>query len=334
MRDFGITTDTASWFIGLLFVLVAIALASWLRARSKAKAVFAAAVRAQIGRESDELDLDRRIGEKKVVEIDSVYGDKISVAYRQSGVGHDILCLHGIGASMMIYRRLAPWLSNDHRVTCLDFPGFGSSEKPRKLSYLLDEQAEHLSRALRALDLEQPLIVASSMGAAIALAAATLSPKLFRGIVALGPAVDPRRIPIPLLPLAKHADRLHRINSLATVKAVVQQVISRRELITPALVALYQEPFRDKGDSSSAFMKAFALLADGRMPMLFSKLEMPLLIIRGLRDRLVKQAACEDLHRLVKNSQLITHPTAGHHIMEDEPEFTALEIRKFDATLV
>ncbi len=334
MPEVGVVADTASWLIGLAALLAALGSLFLLRLRLRARRVFTAALQAQLGRDADELDIDRRLGSCSYLDIESIHGDSVKLAYRQIGAGPDILCLHGIGASMIIYRRLVPWLANNYRITCLDFPGFGASAKPRKFRYSLDEQAEHLARAIAEMGLKRPLVIASSMGAAIALTTATLQSKLFRGLIALGPAVDPARIPLSLLPLAKHADRLHRISSTATIRAVVQQVMSRRELITPALVSLYQEPFRDKGDSSSAFMKAFSLLADARMPRLFSTLETPLLIIRGLRDRLVKQAACEDLHRLVRKSQLITHPTAGHHIMEDEPEFIAIEVRKFDATLV
>lgn len=284
-------------------------------------------------RDSDELDLDRRMGRRRWIEIESMFGTRHQVAYRQAGQGPDIVCLHGIGASMVIYRRLVPWLANDHRVTCVDFPGFGSSDKPRTFFYSLDEQAEHLVRIVSALGLESPLALASSMGGSITLNAALLAPSMFRGVVAMAPATDPSRIPFVLLPLSKFADRIHRVNSLATVRAALGQIISRRELITPALVSLYQEPFRDDGASSSAFLKAFTLLADSRMPRMFGRLTTPLLIVRGLRDRLVKQAGCEKLHGIVKHSQLITHETAGHHIMEDEPEFMALEIRRFDAHL-
>lgn len=295
----------------------------------------AAALKAQVARDSDELNLDQRLGEKQLIEIDSLVGEqmKIKIAYRQTGHGPDVVCLHGIGASMIIYRRFVPWISGDYRVTCLDFPGFGSSDKPRSLSYSLDEQARHLATTIEALGLEKPLVVSSSMGGTISINAARLFPGLFRGVMALAPAVDPRRVPLVLLPLAKLSDHLHRMNTLATIRPVVQQVIARRELITPALVSLYQEPFRDKGDSSSAFLKAFSLLADPRMPRLFSEIKTPLLIVRGLRDRLVKQSSCEDLSRLVLGSKLITHPNAGHHIMEDEPEFVALEMRKFDTTI-
>ncbi len=316
-----------------ILAVVGTGLVLWLGAPKRR--ALAAALKAQIARDSDELNLDQRLGEKQFVEFDSASGEpaQIKMAYRQTGHGPDLVCLHGIGASMMIYRRLVPWLSGDYRVTCFDFPGFGSSDKPRSLSYSLDEQARHLKAAIEALGIENPLVLGSSMGGAIALNAARLFPELFRGVMALAPAVDPKRVPLVLLPLAKLSDHLHRMNTLATIRPVVQQVIARRELITPALVALYQEPFRDKGDSSSAFLKAFSLLADPRMPRLFSEIKTPLLIVRGLRDRLVKQSACEDLSRLVLNSKLITHPNAGHHIMEDEPEFVALETRKFDTTI-
>lgn len=315
-------------------------IAFWWLARTKASALLKAALEAQLARESHELDLDKRLGPKAAVEIAaagsnlaSSSASNLRIAYRQCGLGPDILCVHGIGASMMIYRRLAPWLAGDFRITCIDLPGFGFSDKPRHLTYTLDEQAIHLARVVEALKLEAPLVVASSMGGAITLKAALDHPNLFRGIMALAPAVDPRRVPMALLPLAKLSDHLHRMNTLTAVRTIVQQVIARRELITPALIDLYQEPFRDQGDSSSAFLKAFALLADNRMPGLFRKITTPLLIVRGLRDRLVKQAACEDLSRLVPHSVLITHPSAGHHIMEDEPEFIAAEVRKFDATL-
>ena len=318
----------------LALVVLVVGFGIWFLGAPKRRAQ-RAALDAQKARDADELNLDQRLGARAFIEIDSILEtpQTVRVAYRQTGHGPDLVCLHGIGASMIIYRRLVPWLSGDYRVTCFDFPGFGASEKPRSLTYSLDEQAKHLAAAIAALGLERPLVLASSMGGAIAMNASRLFPDLFRGIMALAPAVDPRRVPLVLLPLAKLSDHLHRMNTLAMIRPVVQQVIARRELITPALVALYQEPFRDKGDSSSAFLKAFSLLADSRMPRIFSDLRTPLLIVRGLRDRLVKQVACEDLSRIVANSKLITHPNAGHHIMEDEPEFVANEARKFDATI-
>jgi pimeloyl-ACP methyl ester carboxylesterase len=318
--------------IALLFAVLIIR--GWKRHRDRSEA----RLQAEEAIDSHDLDLDARLGELKTVKIpldDAPH--TLEIAYRQTGHGPDLLCLHGIGASMIIYRRFTPLVSSEFRVTCLDFPGFGKSGKPRELSYGLDEQARHLRSTVEALGLKRPVVVASSMGGAISMAAAVTTPDLFKGIVALAPATDPTRIPTSLLPMAKFGEALHRLNPektrYAIVKTVVAQVIGRRELITPGLVALYFEPFRISELASIAFMKAFHLLADRRLPTLFRELKTPLLIIRGLRDRLVKQSSCEDLHRIVPDSGLITHPTAGHHSMEDEPEFIADEVRKFAARL-
>jgi pimeloyl-ACP methyl ester carboxylesterase len=334
----GLSPFTALLMFGALALIGAIGYGAWRYAQQR-RSKLLAQLAAFAARDADELDLDKRLGRKFFVQIEhrpiSIPENaplSIRIAVRQTGHGPDILCVHGIGASMIIYRRLVPWLAESYRVTCIDLPGFGASDKPKDLTYSLDEQAANLLRIIEALDLKNPLLVASSMGGAITLRAALLEPDA-RGIVALAPAVDPRRIPTVLLPLTQYGDRLHRLNTSAVIRAVVQQVIARRELITPALLALYQEPFRDKGDSSSSFMKAFGLLGDRRMPLLFKDVRAPLLIVRGLRDRLVKQAACEDLKRLIPHAQILTHPTAGHHIMEDEPEFLAKEIRTFDRSL-
>lgn len=321
-------------FGALAFLFAVFVLRGWKRSRARAEA----RLQAEHAIDSHDLDLDARLGELKLVQISSdKVANALAVAYRQTGHGPDLLCLHGIGASMIIYRRFTPLVSSEFRVTCLDFPGFGKSEKPRELTYGLDEQAQHLLSAVEALELKNPVVIASSMGGAISMAAAMKSPEIFRGIVALAPATDPTRIPTSLLPMAKFGEALHRLNPektrYAIVKAVVAQVIARRELITPGLVALYFEPFRVSELASAAFLKAFRLLADKRLPTLFRELKTPLLIIRGLRDRLVKQSSCEDLHRIVPDSALITHPTAGHHSMEDEPEFIAEELRKFSARL-
>ena len=298
----------------------------------------AAMLQAQIAKDSHDLDLDARLGEARFITIrDRNNTLDLEISYRQCGHGPDLLLLHGIGASKMIFRRLAPLMSGEYRVTCFDFPGFGQSSKPRELGYDLDEQAEHFVKIVEALELKHPLIVASSMGGAICLAAALKHPDLFSGIVAIAPATDPTRIPTSLLPLARHGEAIHKWNSekmrAAIVRTVVGQVIARRELITPRLLSLYFEPFRRSELASAAFLKAFRLLADHRMPAMFRELKTPLLIIRGLRDRLVKQSSSEDLRRIVAHSQLITHPTGGHHLMEDEPEFVADEVRKFAAHL-
>lgn len=310
----------------LIFIVIAIVLAAgylWHK-RARLRLAISEAL------DADELDFDRRLGPLQF--LDRSEG---KIAYRQIGEGPDLLCLHGIGASMIIYRRLVPLLADRYRVTCLDLPGFGWSDKPHSLSYELEPQAEALTAAIHMLDLKKPLVVASSMGAAIALASLTHE-AWARAIIALAPATDPGRIPKVLLPIAAHGERLQRLplSTRATVRAITHKVIARREIITPGLIDAYFRPYKAESSAAAAFLKSFRLLGDRRMPTLFKTLTVPLVILYGKNDGMVRAASCEKLEATVPGAKLIVHPTAGHHIMEDEPEWTAEQIAAVDENLV
>ena len=60
------------------------------------------------------------------------------VHYIQDGKGPDVVLLHGIGASHIAWKRLMLRMKKDYRLTAIDLPGFGMSEKNTKLDYGLD----------------------------------------------------------------------------------------------------------------------------------------------------------------------------------------------------
>lgn len=323
LDHFGAGFTLAILLLGLS-LMAAVMLAVALGRRRSARLAAAAALK------SPELELDARLGKLRRSPI-KVDGVELDVAWREAGRGPSLLCLHGIGASMLIWRRLAPLLADQFRVVCLDWPGFGDSDKPASLKYDLDQQAQALELFMERefSKLSPPLVLASSMGGSIALHCATRRPELFRGIIAISPATDPQRIPKVLLPLSRWGKSLGGLHSMYLVKRIVNLVIARRGLITPELVALYHRPFRESPLCGAAFFKALHLLADQRMPTAFMNLPTPLLLVYGLRDALVRKDAIDELAKLNPNSRVATHADAGHHAMEDEPEWLAQQTREF-----
>lgn len=318
-------------------ILIFYGLFKWVRNRRLVQKALRQALEAN---ESDELNLDKRLGTLHFFDLSShsfvrqeLAISELKIAYRQLGAGQDLIMIHGIGASKVIYRRLVPLLAADFRITVIDLPGFGESSKPEELNYGLDQQAQLLRYIIEGLRIKNPVAIGSSMGGAICLKAAIDEPKIFKAIVGLAPATDPKRIPAVILPLSRHGAALHKINSeiirMGIVRTALRQVVSKKELLTPGVIKLYCEPFKNSANASAAFMKALRLLADRRMPALFQSIQTPVLIIRGEHDKLVRQSSCEDLHRLIQGSTFITHPTAGHHLMEDEPEYCAAQIQDF-----
>ncbi|MEZ4873623.1 MAG: alpha/beta fold hydrolase [Bdellovibrionales bacterium] len=76
--------------------------------------------------------------------------------------------MHGLGASVYIWRFIFKPLAKYFRVTALDLPGFGRSSKPIA-DYGLDAQSDRLLTALDRLDIKTAHFVGSSMGGALSL---------------------------------------------------------------------------------------------------------------------------------------------------------------------
>ncbi|MEK7355356.1 MAG: alpha/beta fold hydrolase, partial [Bdellovibrionota bacterium] len=93
--------------------------------------------------------IEELIPDSKYVDVEGV-----KLHYLQAGEGPDVVLLHGIGASVYIWRFLFPILQKRHRVTAIDIAGFGKSAKDPRRDYGLDAQAELLTRALKMIGVE------------------------------------------------------------------------------------------------------------------------------------------------------------------------------------
>lgn len=249
--------------------------------------------------------------------------DGIDIHYVQAGQGSDIVLIHGIGASVFVWRFLFPLLQTHHRVTALDLPGFGKSSKHAKRDYGLDAQTETVVRALEQLGIQKALVVGSSMGGTISLWLAKKYPDRFAKIAVLAPATDSSLIPAQVKHFATAAPLMRKALNRKTMKLILSQIIHRKEVITDDVIDSYLSPFRDGSDGIRAFWAAMSLLTDPRLPHDLHKVSSRVLVIHGERDLMVTRRSIGKLMALLPNASLLTHPDGAHHIMEDEPAWTA-----------
>src|SRR5262249_48271745 len=75
----------------------------------------------------------------------------VAVEYRQEGRGPDLLLVHSLLTEMSVFDLVVPLLTQRHRVTRVNLPGFGASA-PVALN-TVGEHADHVARAMDALSL-------------------------------------------------------------------------------------------------------------------------------------------------------------------------------------
>ena len=251
--------------------------------------------------------------------------------YSKHGSGPVLVLIHGLGASSFIWRFVTPIWAEHFTVVTLDLPGFGRSSKALNVLYGLDAQARRAAEALTGLGIDEAILVGSSMGGAVALWMAHLWPRRFQKVAALAPATHPRLVP-RWMPLYRYLSPIARFAlNKKTLRPFVVNAVGRPDIVTSEALDSYLEPFRDRNALKILLLSTTQLLRDARLPGDLRNLQSRVLLLYGEKDRVVPRALMTELQSVLPHVTLQTHPTAGHHSMEDEPGWVAREIAKFSA---
>ena len=125
------------------------------------------------------------------LEADVVTVGALEIAYlrnEEPNDGDTVVLIHGFGANKDNWTRLARELTDEFNVYAIDLPGHGDSSKDLDLGYRFEDQVQHLSRIMAALDIKQTHMMGNSMGGAITALYAATFPDQIRSAVLFDPA--------------------------------------------------------------------------------------------------------------------------------------------------
>jgi len=120
------------------------------------------------------------------------YGE-YELAYESYGEGPRVtVLLHGLLFSRRMHEELARALAErGHRVVTLDLLGHGASDRPRDMwRYSMTEFGREVVALLDHLEVEQAVVMGTSLGANTTLEVASLAPERLRGMVVEMPVLD------------------------------------------------------------------------------------------------------------------------------------------------
>jgi pimeloyl-ACP methyl ester carboxylesterase len=257
--------------------------------------------------------------------------DGLSVRFAESERrGEPALLLSPWPESIYAYEPTWSRLAERHHLIAVDLPGFGLSER-RDALMAPRAMGEFIIRIANAFELVNPHVVGPDIGTAASLFAAASHPGRLRSlVVGTGGTVFPLQLGEPLLEWVTTPDLepYRRLDG----REVVSQVMTTLERYVPTSAARedYLSSFAgDRFVESMRYVRAYPaelpILAD-----FLPRIETPVQIISGRRDRVVPPANAEYLHQQLPASKL-DFIDAGHFVWEDaNDEFAEIVTRWWD----
>jgi pimeloyl-ACP methyl ester carboxylesterase len=246
-----------------------------------------------------------------------------SLHFRDEGVGRELVFVHGWAMSLEAWDPAARHFARTHRVVRSDRRGFGASPGPASLAAdVLDVIA-----LLDHLDIESAVLVGSSQGARVVLAAALHAAERVDALVLDGVPADPQfvagnwRVDVP-------RDRYRRTFVEQGIEAV------RRELADSELFASHADDRRVR-DTIVALLDRYCGrdLVDpgprivGTTPERIAALAVPVLVLTGEHDprRGFGDALCAAIH----GAERAIIPASGHLPSLDNPQAYNATLEQF-----
>ena len=256
----------------------------------------------------------------------SPHGD---IFYRVHGdKGHPILLIHGLGASSYSWRHLIPLLEKKHRIVSLDLWGFGKSHKDPSVFLTIDDHCDIINQLLKTLKIKKCHLVGSSMGGAIAFWLALQNKERFKKIVGFAPAAHPSLVPEYLTKLSWVAGWTPWVMNRTLIKQALWGIYNNKSLVTEEAIDAYLEPYLDRR-AHRTFANALSIIQDERIFNSLPRITNDTLIIWGEKDSTIPKTIIDKVVEKHPNTLYISHPSAGHHPMEEYPQWSAEKVLEF-----
>jgi pimeloyl-ACP methyl ester carboxylesterase len=258
--------------------------------------------------------------------------------------GPQLVCVHGLGGSLVNWTAVVPHLVDTCRVLALDLAGFGRTESAGRSTTVHGNQ-QLLHRFITDLVGQPVILVGNSMGGLISVMQTDAHPDTVAGLALVDPAlpVGFRARPDPLVAL---------IFAAYAVPAVGNRLMSRRRAVlsieerTNDLLRLCcADTTKVSGEIAAAHMELarereaypnvdaelviaarsllWVLARSGQHAAMLQRISVPVLLLHGDRDRLVPIAAARATANAHPSWRFEVAEGVGHVPQLEAPEWTA-----------
>lgn len=248
----------------------------------------------------------------------------VRLHFKRSGAGRAVLLLHGSGSSHHGFERVAGLLSSAFDVIALDLPGFGFTGPRLDRDYRVSTYVDTVGGFMTELGLERFSVVGNSLGGNIGWNLALAAPSRVEGLVLINATGYPEKS-LPMgIRLARNPilrPLLRRGLPRRATERNLRALVGRPSIVDEAMVDRVHAMMSLPGNRS-AFVD-FANTDQEDRSNLVPLVDVPTLVLRS--------ASIDGQHfgRDIPGAVERAHPTGGHLLPEEDPEWVAARIREF-----
>jgi pimeloyl-ACP methyl ester carboxylesterase len=259
------------------------------------------------------------------------------------GEGAPVVLFHGYADSADTWRQSLALLAREgRRALAVDLPGFGAADRLTDDAILpqLDEFGAAVLRYAGGRPRQPVVVMGNSLGGCLSLRLAQRRRARLAGVVAVAPAgLQMSR----MLSLVQRDPVLRSLLALPTPvpSAVLRAAVARLYVtiafgssrgIDPHLVNSFTYHHRDRATVAGYLAVAKRLLGELRDPFTLDRIDVPVLLVWGDRDRLVFHAGADRVLEAVPGSRLELIRGVGHCPQVEAPERLTRMLLEFSPT--
>ena len=225
----------------------------------------------------------------------------ILINYKKSGVGPPIIFLHGWGRNKEDFDKVSNQISDDFTIYQIDLPGFGKSTISRSLG--IEEYADIINEFTLKLAIIDPIVIGHSFGGRIAIMYAAKY-KINKLVLIASPGLKQRFNLIKYLKI-----RTYKISKKLKIKTNLGST--------------------DYKNANNILKEILVKVVNHDLTNEALKINVPTLLIYGKNDKQVPLYVGIKLHKLIKNSAIVSIPKCSHFPFVEKYRYFLIVLKSF-----
>lgn len=220
----------------------------------------------------------------------------IDINYIQYGNGKDVVLLHGWGQNIEMMKPIGDRICNNHRVTIIDFPGFGESMEPTE-PWDISKYSLMLEELIKKLKIKKPVVIGHSFGGRVAIKYSSNNP-IEKLILFGSPCI---RTENELSLTVKILKKLKTLPGMNTIGEKMKKYIGSR----------------DYKNATPIMRETLVNVVNEDLSSYARQIEEPTLLIWGENDTEAKLEDAKELEKIMIDAALIVLPGTHYAYLEN-----------------